>query len=150
MLQRLADSGEEALQKFIADLPGGNKVVGAANSLFARVDELTKRMRSLDPLERRVAELERRLDALSKPAAKPRAKPKSAAARKPARPLPQDDPELGRNPQPQRPRHDLEPHRRRPGLLPVELDRQRLGRRRPRPSRPRSSSAFGCGRCVPR
>jgi uncharacterized protein involved in exopolysaccharide biosynthesis len=83
VLQRLADSGEEALQKFIGDLPGGNKVVGAANSLFARVDELTKRMRSLDPLERRVAELERRLDALSKPKAKPAAK-KTAAARKPA------------------------------------------------------------------
>jgi hypothetical protein len=82
VLHRLADSGEEALQKFIGDLPGGNKVVGAANSLFARVDELTKRMRSLDPLERRVAELERRLDALDKP--KPAAKRKTAAKRKPA------------------------------------------------------------------
>jgi ABC-type Fe3+ transport system substrate-binding protein len=68
VLQRLADSGEEAMQKFIADLPGGSKVVGAANSLFARVDELSKRMRSLDPLEKRVAELEKRLDALIKPA----------------------------------------------------------------------------------
>jgi uncharacterized protein involved in exopolysaccharide biosynthesis len=82
VLQRLADSGEEALQKFIADLPGGSKVVGAANSLFARVDELTKRMRSLDPLERRVAELERRLDALTKP--KPRPKSRATSARKPA------------------------------------------------------------------
>jgi uncharacterized protein involved in exopolysaccharide biosynthesis len=85
VLQRLADSGEEALQKFIADLPGGSKVVGAANSLFARVDELTKRMRSLDPLERRVAELERRLDTLTK--TKPTAKPTGArkpTARKPA------------------------------------------------------------------
>ena len=79
VLQRLADSGEEALQKFIADLPGGSKVVGAANSLFARVDELSKRVRSLDPLEKRVAELEHRLDALSKP--KPKPKPKSASAR---------------------------------------------------------------------
>jgi ABC-type Fe3+ transport system substrate-binding protein len=72
VLHRLADSGEEALQKFIADLPGGSKVVGAANSLFARVDELTKRVRSLDPLERRVADLEKRLDALTKPKPKPR------------------------------------------------------------------------------
>ena len=79
VLQRLADSGEEALQKFIADLPGGTKVVGAANSLFARVDELSKRVRSLDPLEKRVAELERRLDALTKPKSKP--KPKPAASR---------------------------------------------------------------------
>ncbi len=82
VIQRLADSGEEALQKFIADLPGGTKVVGAANSLFARIDELTKRVRSLDPLEHRVAELEKRLDALTKP---PKAKPaarRTTAARK--------------------------------------------------------------------
>jgi hypothetical protein len=85
VLQRLADSGEEALQKFIADLPGGSKVVGAANSLFARVDELSKRMRSLDPLERRVAELEKRLDALTKPApAKRRTTAKKTTTRKPA------------------------------------------------------------------
>jgi hypothetical protein len=93
VLQRLADSGEEALQKFIGDLPGGSKVVGAANSLFARVDELTKRVRSLDPLERRVADLERRLDALTKPASRSAAKRTTTAgktsasrARKPAKP----------------------------------------------------------------
>jgi ABC-type Fe3+ transport system substrate-binding protein len=85
VIQRLADSGEEALQKFIADLPGGSKVVGAANSLFARVDELTKRVRSLDPLERRVAELEKRLDALTKPKAKPAAKRTTTARKTPAR-----------------------------------------------------------------
>jgi ABC-type Fe3+ transport system substrate-binding protein len=84
VLHRLADSGEEALQKFIADLPGGSKVVGAANSLFARVDELTKRVRSLDPLERRVAELEKRLDALTKPKAKPAAKRTTTARKTPA------------------------------------------------------------------
>ena len=84
VLHRLADSGEEALQKFIGDLPGGNKVVGAANSLFARVDELTKRMRSLDPLERRVSELERRLDGLDK--TKPATKRTTTAKRKPKPP----------------------------------------------------------------
>ena len=93
VLQRLADSGEEALQKFIGELPGGNKVVGAANSLFARVDELTKRMSSLDPLERRVSELERRLEALDKTkpatkrtttAAKRKPKPPASGARKTA------------------------------------------------------------------
>jgi hypothetical protein len=82
VLQRLADSGEEALQKFIADLPGGSKVVGAANSLFARVDELSKRVRSLDPLEKRVAELEKRLDALTKP--KPPARRTTTARKAPA------------------------------------------------------------------
>jgi hypothetical protein len=66
VITRLAETGEEALQK-LADLPGGSKLVEAGNVLRDRVDELSRRMRSLDPLERRVAELERRLDALSKP-----------------------------------------------------------------------------------
>ena len=84
VLQRLADSGEEALQKFIGELPGVNKVVGAANSLFALVDERTKRMRSLDPLERRAAELERRLDALDK--TKPATKRTTTAAKRKPKP----------------------------------------------------------------
>src|SRR5262245_12623449 len=93
VLQRLADSGEETLQKFIADHPGGTRVVGAAKSVFARVDELTMMMRSLDPLERRVAELERRLDAMTKPASRSGAKrtttPRKTSTtrtRKPAKP----------------------------------------------------------------
>jgi hypothetical protein len=67
VITRLAQTGEEALQR-LAELPGGTRFVEAANALRDRVDELTKRMRSLDPLERRVAALERRLDELSKPA----------------------------------------------------------------------------------
>lgn len=67
VITRLAETGEEALHR-LADLPGAPRVVEAANVLRDRVDELTRRVRSLDPLERRVAELERRLDALSKPA----------------------------------------------------------------------------------
>jgi uncharacterized protein involved in exopolysaccharide biosynthesis len=65
VIGRLAETGEEALQR-LADLPGGARLVEAGNALRDRVDDLTKRVRSLDPLERRVAELERRLDALSK------------------------------------------------------------------------------------
>lgn len=83
VVSRLTESGEEALQKLLQN-PGTAKVLGAANSLKERVDDLTKRMRSLDPLEKRVAELERRLDELGgKP--KPKPKPKAAAAKpKPA------------------------------------------------------------------
>jgi hypothetical protein len=66
VMTRLQTSGEEALQKLV-DFPGGSRLVEAANALRDRVDELSKRMRSLDPLEKRVAELERRLDELSKP-----------------------------------------------------------------------------------
>jgi hypothetical protein len=67
MITRLAESGEEALQR-LAELPGGARFLEAANSLRDRVDDLAKRVRSLDPLEKRVAELERKLNELSKPA----------------------------------------------------------------------------------
>jgi MoxR-like ATPase len=86
VISRLAHTGEEALQR-LAELPGGTRFVEAANALRDRVDELAKRMRSLDPLERRVAELERRLDELSKPAsrARPTTRPtRSAATRSPS------------------------------------------------------------------
>ena len=77
VITRLAETGEEALHR-LAELPGGARFAEAANALRDRVDELAKRMRSLDPLERRVAELERRLDALSKPARR-----RTTTARKP-------------------------------------------------------------------
>jgi hypothetical protein len=78
VITRLAETGEEALHR-LAELPGGGRFAEAANALRDRVDDLAKRMRSLDPLERRVAELERRLDALSKPARR-----RTTTARKPA------------------------------------------------------------------
>jgi hypothetical protein len=81
VLTRLTATGEEALQKLV-ELPGGTKVLEAANALRERVDDLTTRVRSLDPLERRVAELEHRLDALSKPKPKPKPPAGSTAAKK--------------------------------------------------------------------
>ena len=65
VITRLAATGEDALQKLV-DFPGGTRVIEAANALRDRVDELTRRMRSLDPLEKRVAELERRVAALTR------------------------------------------------------------------------------------
>jgi uncharacterized protein YceH (UPF0502 family) len=62
---RLADAGEEALQR-IADLPGGQKAVAAIHDLRTRVDELTKKVRGIDALEARVAKLEKELAALKK------------------------------------------------------------------------------------
>lgn len=89
VLTRLAESGEDAIQR-LTELPGGARLAEAANALREGVDELTKRVRSLDPLERRVAMLERRLDELSgsKPAPKRRSatatKTRKTAAAKPA------------------------------------------------------------------
>ena len=63
LLSRLADAGEEAIGK-LAEMPGGHRAVEAINLLKNRVDELQQRLRSLDPLERKVAGLEKRLEAL--------------------------------------------------------------------------------------
>ena len=66
---RLADAGEEALQR-LSDLPGGQRAVGAFNDLRVRVDELGKKVRGIDALEARVAKLERELAAMKKPPAR--------------------------------------------------------------------------------
>jgi uncharacterized protein YceH (UPF0502 family) len=78
-VSRLADAGEEALQR-IADLPGGQKALTAMNDLRARVDDLTKKVRGIDALEARVAKLEKELAALKKAKAPARGQ----APRKPA------------------------------------------------------------------
>lgn len=62
---RLADAGEEALQR-LSDLPGGQRAVGAFNDLRNRVDELTKKVRGIDELETRVRALEKEVAALKK------------------------------------------------------------------------------------
>jgi phage shock protein A len=64
-MTRLADAGEEALQR-LTELPGGQKAVTAFNDLRNRVDELTKKVRGIDALEERVAKLEKELAALKK------------------------------------------------------------------------------------
>ena len=65
LLTMLADRGEEAIQR-LADAPGADRVLGAAQALRDRLDEMQKRVRGIDALERRVAELEKRVEALSK------------------------------------------------------------------------------------
>jgi phage shock protein A len=64
-MTRLADAGEEALQR-LTELPGGQKAVTAFNDLRNRVDELAKKVRGIDALETRVAKLEKELAALKK------------------------------------------------------------------------------------
>ncbi len=76
---RLADAGEEALQR-IADLPGGQKALTAMNDLRTRVDELGKKVRGIDALEERVAKLEKEFASLKRAQAPAR----QAPPRKPA------------------------------------------------------------------
>jgi hypothetical protein len=65
LLSRLADAGEAAIRQ-ISDAPGADRFLGAANAMRDRMDELQKRVRGLEGLERRLAELERKVDRLSK------------------------------------------------------------------------------------
>jgi hypothetical protein len=81
LLTMLADRGEEAIQR-LGDAPGAERVLGAAQALRDRLDEMQKRMRGLDAIERRVAELEKRVDALSAPSTRSGAKGRSTAAKK--------------------------------------------------------------------
>jgi hypothetical protein len=79
LLTMLADRGEEAIQR-LADAPGAERVLGAAQALRDRLDEMQKRMRGLDEIERRLSALEKRVDALSAPSTRSRSK--SGTARK--------------------------------------------------------------------
>src|SRR5918992_6396311 len=65
LVSRLADAGEEALQR-IAELPGGPRAVGAFNDLRNRVDDLSKKVRGIDELEDRVTKLEKELASLKR------------------------------------------------------------------------------------
>jgi uncharacterized protein YceH (UPF0502 family) len=78
-VSRLADAGEEALQR-LSELPGGQKALTAVNDLRSRVDEMAKKVRGIDALEARVAKLEKEVSALRKSKAPPRRQ----APRKPA------------------------------------------------------------------
>jgi hypothetical protein len=67
LLGRLADMSEDAIQR-LSDAPGADKLLGAMNSLKDRTDELQKRVRGLEDLEKRLAAVEAKVAKLSKPA----------------------------------------------------------------------------------
>jgi hypothetical protein len=60
LLTRLADAGEEAIHK-LSEAPGAERLFGVASSMRDRVDELQRRVRGLEGIDRRVADLEKRL-----------------------------------------------------------------------------------------
>ena len=57
-VERLADVGEEAMQR----IGGADRLVGALGSVRERVDDLQKRVRGLEGLDKRLTAVERRLD----------------------------------------------------------------------------------------
>ena len=80
LLTRFQDLGAEALHK-LQDVPGGSKFVELANDTKTRLDEMQKKLRGLDELEKRVSKLEKQLAGQSKKAPTRR---KSTTARKTA------------------------------------------------------------------
>ena len=75
ILTRLADRGEQVVGR-ITDLPGAKPILDSTTSLGKRLDDVQKRLRSIDPLEKRVTAVEKRLDKLDD---------KGSAKRAPAR-----------------------------------------------------------------
>jgi hypothetical protein len=64
LLHKLADKGEEAISR-LADVPAADKVLNAASGMGKRLDDMQRKMRGLESLEKRVAALERRVDKLA-------------------------------------------------------------------------------------
>jgi predicted AAA+ superfamily ATPase len=63
LFSRLADQGEQMLGR-ITELPGAKQLTDSVAALTKGLDDVQKRLRSLDPLERRVTQIEKRLDKL--------------------------------------------------------------------------------------
>lgn len=82
ILSRVQDIGAEALHK-LAEVPGGSKLMDMANETRTRLDEMQKKLRGLEALEKRVAKLEREL--AKKSAAKPTSARKRTTPAKPAK-----------------------------------------------------------------
>jgi peptide subunit release factor RF-3 len=65
LIARFADMGEEAIQKLMST-PGTDRLLGAFGKMRDEVDTLTKRVRGMDELEKRLTKLEREVSRLSK------------------------------------------------------------------------------------
>jgi|1186.fasta_scaffold337939_2 hypothetical protein len=66
LLGRLADAGEEAISK-VGEIPAMSRLSTTITTLRERMDEMQKRLRGLDDVEKRLTALEKKVDALAKP-----------------------------------------------------------------------------------
>jgi hypothetical protein len=83
LLTRLSDVGEEALSR-VAGSPTTARVIETVGGMRERLDDVQKKVRGLDALEKRVAKLEKRVDELSKPKRTTAARSRTATAKRPA------------------------------------------------------------------
>jgi hypothetical protein len=86
LLGRLADLSEEAVQR-LAEAPGADRALQALKVLGDKVDELQRKTRGYEELERRLKALEKRMDAMAKPKP-PRTTGSAGASAKPRGSLP--------------------------------------------------------------
>ena len=78
LVSKLADAGEEAINR-LHDAPGADRLLAVATNMRDRVDELTKKVRGIDAMEKRLRDLERQVDKLSGGAKKTASRSRSAA-----------------------------------------------------------------------
>jgi uncharacterized protein YoxC len=77
ILSRLSDAGEEALSR-VAGSQATSRVLEGVGGMRERLDDVQRKVRGLDELEKRVAKLEKRVEELSK--AKPASTPRTRSA----------------------------------------------------------------------
>jgi hypothetical protein len=65
LLGRLADLSEGAVQR-LSEAPGADRAVQALKGLADKVDDLQRRTRGFEELEKRLSKLEKRVDGLAK------------------------------------------------------------------------------------
>jgi hypothetical protein len=82
LLGRLADISEEAIQR-LSDAPGADRALQALKGLGERVDEVQRRTRGVEELERRLSRLEKKVVSLTKrkPSRRAASAPKRTAKR---------------------------------------------------------------------
>ena len=90
LLNRLADLSEGAVQR-LSEAPGADRALQALKGLGDKVDDLQRRTRGFEELEKRLSTLEKRVDGMAKPK-RPR-KPKPASAARPHTPKPSSTPQ---------------------------------------------------------
>ena len=66
LLTRLSDAGEEAISR-VTSSPATTKLFYSVGSMRERIEDLQRKVRGLDALEKRVAVLEKRVATLEKP-----------------------------------------------------------------------------------
>lgn len=76
LVARLTDLSEGAIQR-LSEAPGADRALQAVKGLVDKVDELQRRTRGIEELEKRLTKLEKRVDSLTKP--KPARKPAATA-----------------------------------------------------------------------